>query len=111
MRGTEVVVSALAHDDIRKATEFYLAEGSGPVALSFLAALEATVEQVRFYPAAGSPRYAHELELPGLRHRAVVGFPYLVFYRVEGATATIWRVLHAVRDIPERLRPRGGTGR
>jgi hypothetical protein len=33
------------------------------------------------HPASGSPRFSHELDIPGLRHWAVQGFPYLVFYR------------------------------
>jgi toxin ParE1/3/4 len=100
----DVVVSALAHDDMLQAAAHYLGEGSTSVAIAFVTAIEQTLERVRAHPAAGSPRYAHELNLPGLRCRSVTGFPYLVFYRMEAGTVTVWRVLHAERDIPAHLR-------
>ena len=54
--------------------------------------------------AAGSPRYAHELDSPGLRFRPMGKFPYLVF-NVEGeAEVDVWRVLHGARDIPAWMR-------
>jgi toxin ParE1/3/4 len=57
------------------------------------------------HPAAGSPRYTHELDLPGLRVWPVRRFPYLVFY-VEGAEEIdVWRILHGRRDVPAWLRP------
>jgi toxin ParE1/3/4 len=55
-------------------------------------------------PAAGSPPYGQELGLPGLRHRRLRRFPYLVFYVEREDHIDVWRVLHAQRDIPVRLR-------
>ncbi len=55
-------------------------------------------------PALGSPRYASELALPGLRSLATKGFPYLVFYIDRDDHIDVWRVLHARRDIPSRMR-------
>lgn len=69
-------------------------------AAALASAFEATVRSIARAPAAGSPRYAQELDVAGLRHRRTRRFPYLVFY-VEGATAiAIVRVLHESRDIP-----------
>ena len=49
---------------------------------------------------AGSPRYAHELNLPGLRFWPLTRFPYLVFYFEHDNYVDVWRVLHQQRDIP-----------
>ena len=48
----------------------------------------------------GSPRYAHELDLPDLRFWLVPGYPYIVFYVERDDHVDVWRVLHAQRDIP-----------
>ena len=104
MKRVDVAVSALAHDDMLQAAAHYLGEGSTSVAIAFVTAIERTLDRVRAHPSAGSPRYAHELNLPGLRCCSVIGFPYLVFYRMEAGTVTVWRVLHAERDIPAHLR-------
>ena len=74
------------------------------LALAFIDALEVTFSHVADHPASGSPRYADELGLPGLRSWVVKGFPYLVFYVEREADIDVWRVLHAARDIPAWLR-------
>ncbi len=58
-------------------------------------------------PAAGFPRYSHELGVPGLRTRPVRRFPFLVFYKEGVDHVGVWRVLHAQRDVPAQL---VGTG-
>ena len=58
-------------------------------------------------PAIGSPRYAHELGLPGLRSWTVRKFPYLVFYVERETEIDVWRILHVARDIPVRMRESG----
>ncbi|HWB47984.1 MAG TPA: hypothetical protein VG651_02665 [Stellaceae bacterium] len=55
-------------------------------------------------PATSSPRYAYELGLPGLRTRPPRRYPYLVFHVERDDHIDIWRVLHAQRDIPARMR-------
>ena len=52
----------------------------------------------------GSPRYADELDIPGLRFRSAGKFPYLVFYVETEAEIDVWRVLHGARDIPAWMR-------
>lgn len=54
-------------------------------------------------PGAGSARYGHELDLPGLRSRQLRRYPYLVFDVERADHVDVWRVLHADRDMPTRL--------
>ncbi|MXY78581.1 MAG: type II toxin-antitoxin system RelE/ParE family toxin [Chloroflexi bacterium] len=104
MTDKPVVLRERALRDVEAAVGHYLAEAPEAVALAFSDALEASLHRMREHPASGSPRYARELDLPGLRSCRVTGFPYLVFY-VEGeADIDVWRVLHAARDIPAWLR-------
>ena len=74
-----------------------------PAALGFIEALEAAYARIGRYPAAGSPRYAHELDLPELRFWPLKNYPYLVFYVERGDHIDVWRVLHAQRDLPAWL--------
>ena len=98
------VLRERAQRDIEEAVEYYLAGASEAVALAFVDALEATFRLVAEHPAAGSPRYARELDLPGLRSRLVAGFPYIVCYIEREADVDVWRALHTARDIPAWLR-------
>ena len=52
------------------------------------------------HPAAGSARYALELNLPGLRSWPLTNYPYLVSYLEFDDHIDVWRVLHDQRDIP-----------
>jgi toxin ParE1/3/4 len=70
---------------------------------SVIEALQSACRAIADRPGLGSPRYAQELALPGLRSRDVKGFPYLVFY-IERDDIGVWRVLHGRRDIPSRMR-------
>jgi toxin ParE1/3/4 len=98
-----LVERRLARRDIEDAIDFYAAEAGEAVALEFVDALEATYRLIADHPAAGSTRYAFELNLPDLRSRRVRGFPYIVFYVERADDIDIWRVLHGHRDIPEWL--------
>ncbi|HEY8332752.1 MAG TPA: type II toxin-antitoxin system RelE/ParE family toxin, partial [Tardiphaga sp.] len=60
-------------------------------------------------PATGSPRYAHELNLPGLRCWPLTRYPYLVFHVERPDHVDVWRVLHAGRDIPAWMHELGDT--
>jgi toxin ParE1/3/4 len=98
-----IVLRAIARRDVDGAIDFYLAEASEAVALRFIDALESALRSIGRSPAAGSPRYAQELELPGLRSRLLARFPYVVFYVERDRDVDVWRVLHAKRDIPAWL--------
>jgi len=97
------IVRAAADQDIKESIEFYLAEGAQQAALSFIDALESALRDVQGNPAIGSTRYAHELDLPGLRCWRLKGYPHLVFYVEREDHVDVWRVLHGSRDIPSWL--------
>jgi toxin ParE1/3/4 len=85
---------------VEHALDYYLREAGPRLALEFLDSLQASYRSIADHPAAGSPRYAHELNLPGLRSRTLKRFPYLVFYVERYDHVDVWRVPHAHRDIP-----------
>lgn len=99
-----VVPRARARRDVEAAVEAYLNEAGEAVALGFVAALERAYRHLARHPGSGSGRYAHELDLPGLRVWPLRLYPYLVFYVERRTEIDVWRVLHAERDIPAWLR-------
>jgi plasmid stabilization system protein ParE len=58
-------------------------------------------------PGTGSPRYAHELNLPGLQSWPLMRYPHLVFYVERPDHIDVWRVLHGQRDIPAWMQDTG----
>ena len=107
MRGKPVVLRERARGDIEEAVDHYLAEAGPAVALSFVGALEDVRTHIGERPGSGSLRYAHELDIPGLRFQPAGKFPYLVFYIERETEIDVLRVLHGARDIPAWLRERG----
>ena len=104
MSGKPAVLRERAQRNIDEAVEHYLAEAGEAVAPGFIDALEDTRRRIGEQPASDSPRYAHELDIPGLRYLTVGKFPHLVFC-VEGVAETdVWSVLHGARDIPAWMR-------
>jgi toxin ParE1/3/4 len=89
-----------ADRDVQEAVDHYLGEGAQRAALGFVDALEQALRHIERHAATGSPRYAHELDLPGLRCWPLRGYPHLVFYVEKEDHVDVWRVLHASRDIP-----------
>ena len=100
MQAKPVVPREQAHRDVEEAVAHYVAEDAESAALGFIDALEQTYAYIGRHPATGSPRYAHELNLPGLRFWQLTRYPYLVFYVEHPDHVDVWRVLHAQRDIP-----------
>lgn len=92
-----------ADRDVQEAIEYYLDQAPEAM-LGFIDSLEQAYRQLQQQPAAGSPRYAHELNLPGLRFWVCKRYPYLVFYMEMDDHIDVWRVLHGSRDIPAWLR-------
>ncbi len=83
----------------KRLSSIFLAESGEAVTLILIDALEGAIRHNGERPEAGSPRYAHELDLIGLRFRAAGKYPYLVFY-VEGEIEiVVWRVLHGAQYI------------
>ena len=103
MKPKVVIPRVQAELDIQETLEYYFVEAGSEIALAFVDALEIAVAHISRHPAAGSPRYAHELSLPGLRHWPVKGFPYLIFYIEQPQHIDVWRLLHSQRDIPARM--------
>ena len=100
MKIKPVVPREQAHRDVEEALGYFLGEGAGEAALGFIDALEDAYDHISRHPAAGSPRYAHELNVPGLRFWPLKRYPHLVFYVERPDHIDIWRVLHGHRDIP-----------
>jgi len=95
-----VLPRQLARWDVEAAVDHYIREAESDVALGFIDALQTAYRTVAVHPAAGSPRYAHELTLPGLRSLKLKRYPYFMFYIERDDHIDVWRVLHAQRDIP-----------
>lgn len=103
-----VVPRRAAVDDVNAAIEHYRNETGLEVAVAFVDAIEQTFDLLARHPAVGSPRYAHELDLPGLRSHPIAGFSFLVFYVELAEQVDVWRVRHGHRDLPEPLRTEPG---
>ena len=101
--GKPVRLRALALADMDDAIGYYLKEAGPEVALGFIDELERAYAHLGRQPATGSPRYAHELNLPGLRSWPLTRFPHLVFYVEQADHVDVWRVLHRARDMPAWL--------
>lgn len=104
MSGKPLVLREGARRDIDQAVAHYLVEADAAVALAFIDALEHTSRLIAEQPSSGSLRYAHELDVPGLRFHLTGQFPYLVFYVEHDQEIDVWRVLHGARDIPAWMR-------
>jgi toxin ParE1/3/4 len=100
VRAKPVVPRELANRDVDEAIAYYLDEGAPQAALGFIAALERAYARLSRFPQSGSPRYALELSLPGLRCWPLAAYPFLVFYVDLNDRIDVWRVLHRQRDIP-----------
>ena len=100
MKHKPVIPRELANRDVDDAVAYYLNEAAESVALGFIDALEQAYAHIARHPGTGSPRYAHELNLPGLRTWSLTRYPYLVFYLERPDRIDVWRVLHGQRDIP-----------
>ena len=104
-----VVPRAQANRDVEDAISHYLSEDAEHAALGFVDALEQAYAHTGRHPSTGSPRYAHELNLPGLRSWPLTRYPYLVFYIEHADHIDVWRVLHGQRDIPAWMQASDST--
>ena len=95
----------MADRDVAEAIKHYLDQDAEAAAIGFIDALEQAYAHIGKHAATGSPRYAHELNLPGLRFWRLTRYPHLVFYAEQIAHIDVWRVLHGQRDIPVWMSP------
>jgi len=79
LKAKPVVPRKLAQRDVEDVVAHYLAQDAQVAALGFIDALEQAYAHIGRHPATGSPRYAHELNLPGLRSWPLTHYPHLVF--------------------------------
>jgi toxin ParE1/3/4 len=98
-----VVPRSLARPDVDEAVQYCEEEFGGRAAIGLIDALEDAFHRIGQFPAAGSPRYAHELGLPDLRSWPLQAHPIVIFYVERPTHFDVWRVLHAQRDIPASL--------
>jgi toxin ParE1/3/4 len=103
-----VVPREQARRDVEDAIAYYLDEDAVSAASGLVDALEAAYAHIARHPATGSPRYAHELGLPGLRSWPLTRYPYLIFYVEQPEFVDVWRVLHDQRDIPAWMQEANG---
>ena len=95
-----VILRILAEQDLQQASLHYQSEGGEALALDFIEEAEQAFRRIGRIPAIGSPRYAYELGLEGLRAWPLRRFPHLVFYIEQPDALDVWRVLLGQRDIP-----------
>lgn len=100
MKSKPVIPRALANRDVDEAIAHYLDQNLESAAWGFIDALEQAYTHISRHAAAGSPRDAHALNLPGLRFWPLTRYPHLVFYIETDDHIDVWRVLHGERDIP-----------
>ena len=103
MAAKPVVPRLRARQDVDQAIAHYLEADAAAAAIGFIDALESAYAHIGRYPATGSPRHGHELNLPGLRMWRLNRYPHLVFYMEHADHIDVWRVLHGQRDIPASL--------
>lgn len=107
MKAQKILPRVRANLDVEEAIDFYLLEAGEKVALGFVDALERAYAHIARHPATGSLRYAHELNLPGLRTWPLQRYPHLIFYLERADHIDVWRVLHGKRDLPAWLQEEG----
>jgi toxin ParE1/3/4 len=100
VKSKPIIPRLLANQDVDEAVRYCLGQDAESAALGYIDALEQAYAHIGRHPATGSPRYAHALNLPGLRFRPLTRYPHLVFYIEMDEHIDVWRVLHGERDIP-----------
>jgi toxin ParE1/3/4 len=99
LKTKQVIPREQASRDANQAIDWYLTEGNEQAASRFIDTLEQAYTHIGKHPAIGSPHYAHELQLTGLRSWPLTRYPYLVFYLERDDHIDVWRVLHGKQDI------------
>lgn len=99
----QVIRSAQAQSDVQEALAYYQLEAPHAVD-AFLNALQRVVAHIQRAPGTGSPRYAIELNMPGLRFWLLSKFPYGLFYLEQDDQLLVIRMVHMAQDIPASLR-------
>ena len=91
--------------DLLKQVDWYRDKAGPDVAEGYVAAVEATLEELSKTPGLGPPRFQDWPALAGIRSWRVRR-PYhrhLIFYRFDEQKLMAERVVHGARDLPRRL--------
>ncbi|MEX3953118.1 type II toxin-antitoxin system RelE/ParE family toxin [Paraburkholderia sp. EG287B] len=104
MTAKPVKPTRLATRDVEdELTHYLVEEGSEKAALGFIAEIEQAYAHLAKHPHIGSPRYAYELDIPGLRSWQHDRYPHVIFYVEHVDHVEVWRVLNGKRDIASWL--------
>lgn len=103
MAGMKPALHSLqARVDIENAIDYCLVEAPHMVE-HFIDALEKATAHIQRSPGTGSPRYAVELNIPGLQFWTLNKFPFSLFYMEQEDHLWVVRLVHMSRDIPPSL--------
>ena len=103
MSPKSVIPRERALQDIEDVIDYYLREAGEATALAFIDTLEEAFRVIADQSASGSPRYAHELDLAGLRTKLLRQFPYLIFYVEREQHIELVTLLRALSCTPTGL--------
>lgn len=94
----EVKLSVAARRDLARIDEFSADQFGEEVASQYTRGLNAAFDLLRQYPKSGQahPEY-------GKTVRCMVHRRHRIFYRIEGSTVLIQRILHHSQDAPRHL--------
>ena len=100
-------------EDFHRQYRWYLGKAGETVAEGYLAAVERTLEELERHPEMGRLRRFRHPELQGIRSLCVERpfHKHVLFYRWEGDTLSIERVMHGARNLPRRLMEPPGAGK
>jgi toxin ParE1/3/4 len=100
-----------AVEDLRLQSEWYSESAGEVIALRYLSAVEQTCARLTEFPESGSARKFKDPRLHGLRSISLPGAfrVHLVFYRIQSESIVIFRVMHGMRHLPQRLTQEPGT--
>ncbi len=107
MTTKEIVPRSKPREDVNAIVERDVSEDAEHAALGFLDALEEADAHIAHHPSTGSPRYAHELTLPGLRFWPLRAIRTCFSASKRGLHIDVWHVLHGLQDIPARMQVAG----
>ena len=85
--------------DRRAEVRYYRKEAGSTVALRFVIASNAALDQLELDPGIGSPALGISIDIPGLRSWRVAGFPLLWFYFERDNHLDVVRLLGERQDI------------
>ena len=91
-----IIVRPAAEEDVQAACRWYESERSG-LGKELLDEISLAIFLLRKNPE------LRPVDYRGFRRALLRRFPYKIFYRIEGDTVIIFRVLHAKRDHQKQL--------